>query len=139
MVEIIAPATLMGGYMLDAKIGDEVVAIAIPPGGVEKGQKFNVPWPERKQSAMLKSAEPVGHWKDGTYDCCNYGLCHASCCLSWWCVLIALGQVITRLKLNWCGRPTDNKNHNPLLTASLSRLRPPTLGFKFLSGLLLSR
>jgi Cys-rich protein (TIGR01571 family) len=30
-------------------------------------------------------------------------------CLSWWCYPIALGQVLTRLELDWFGSPTDDK------------------------------
>lgn len=109
MVELMAPATLIEGYILDVKIGDEIVPISIPPGGVEKGQKFSIPMPESKK-AVGESDGPVGAWKDGLCDCFDYGLCHASCCISWFCNLIALGQVVTRLKLNWCGRTTDKKS-----------------------------
>ncbi|CAB9522082.1 expressed unknown protein [Seminavis robusta] len=110
MIEIMAPATLMEGYQLDTQVGDRVVTITIPPGGVEKGQKFSVPMSPTNAAATStpKMTVPVGHWKDGLCDCCTYGMCHAHCCISWWCHALAAGQVISRLQLNWLGKTTNS-------------------------------
>jgi Cys-rich protein (TIGR01571 family) len=48
---------------------------------------------------------PVGAWRDGVCDCCARGPCHPSCCLSSWCPSLALGQVMTRMRLSWSGDP----------------------------------
>jgi Cys-rich protein (TIGR01571 family) len=48
---------------------------------------------------------PVGAWRDGLCDCCTRGPCHASCCISSFCQNIALGQVMTRMRLSWSGDP----------------------------------
>jgi len=117
MIEITAPATLVEGYKLDTMVGnDQVVTITIPPGGVEKGQTFSVPMmPQMMNSAnqhnlsiVPKLNVPVGHWKDSIWSCCTYGCCHASVCTSCWCHALAAGQVITRLQLNWLGKPTNS-------------------------------
>lgn len=110
MIEIVAPATLMEGYKLDTQVGDRIMTVTIPPGGVEKGQKFSVPISPNSAGGqgVQKSHVPVGHWKDGLCDCFQYGLCHASLCTSLWCHALAAGQVITRLQLNWLGKTTDS-------------------------------
>jgi len=41
-------------------------------------------------------------------DFCTYGPFHSSLCLSLCCPLISLGQIFTRLGLNWYATPTDN-------------------------------
>jgi Cys-rich protein (TIGR01571 family) len=49
---------------------------------------------------------PVGAWRDGVCDCCTLGPCHPTVCLSvWWFPHIALGQVMTRMRLSWSGDP----------------------------------
>jgi Cys-rich protein (TIGR01571 family) len=48
---------------------------------------------------------PIGKWRDGVFDCCDLGCGHAHCWLSWCCFPIALGQVMTRLHLDWLGSP----------------------------------
>ncbi len=50
-----------------------------------------------------------GAWKDDIFACCRYGICHPSfvnavCC----CKLMLLGQVMTRLKLDWLARPASD-------------------------------
>lgn len=69
----------------------------------------------RKQSvaAALKAGPtgnnphhiPYGGWRDGCCDCCIHGCCHPSCCLSCWCPLLQLGQILTRMKLGLLGNP----------------------------------
>jgi hypothetical protein len=111
MVEVVAPATLMEGYHLDTQIGDQVVQVTIPPGGVEKGQKFLVPLPQGTSSAahdLSPSRAPVGHWKDDLFDCCRLGPCHSTVWIAYFCPAMAAGQVIHRLGLNWLAQPTES-------------------------------
>lgn len=112
MVEIVAPATLMGGYELGVEIGGRQMTVIVPPGGVAKGQKFNVPMPAAsdKSEVTEKGSVPVGAWRDGLCDCCHYGLFHSSLWLSFCFPLCAIGQVITRLQLDWLGLPTENRS-----------------------------
>ena len=51
---------------------------------------------------------PVGGWKDGIMNFCAFGPFHSSLCLSLCCPLISLGQIFTRLGLNWNVQPSDN-------------------------------
>lgn len=113
-MEIVAPATLMEGYRLDIQVGDRVRTVTVPPGGVEKGQKFTIslsaddPAAFGGTPAVQKMNVPVGHWKDGLWDCCQYGICDAHLCISFWCHALAAGQVISRLQLSWLGKATNS-------------------------------
>lgn len=98
---------LMEGYELDAQVGDRVMKLTIPPGGVEKGQKFKVSM--NQETATDKSKVPVGHWKDALCDCCRYGLLHATCFISCCFPALAAAQVINRMGLNWLGYPARNE------------------------------
>jgi Cys-rich protein (TIGR01571 family) len=40
-------------------------------------------------------------------DCCSLGICHPHFWMAWCCYPIALGQVMTRLNLNWIGNSMD--------------------------------
>jgi Cys-rich protein (TIGR01571 family) len=42
-------------------------------------------------------------WKDGLLACTRYGIFHPSFLCAWCCPLILLGQVMTRLKMDWSG------------------------------------
>ena len=52
------------------------------------------------------AAVPIGRWREGFCDCCQHGCAEPTCCLAFWCNGMALGQVMTRLKLNAMARPT---------------------------------
>lgn len=54
---------------------------------------------------------PFGSWRDGIWDCFRVGLCHVQCCLAFWCAPIALGQVLTRLKLNVIASPQQQQSN----------------------------
>lgn len=55
---------------------------------------------------------PIGGWKDGLMDFFAYGPFHPSICMSLCCPLISLGQIFTRLGLNWqAKRLTDPSSH----------------------------
>jgi len=108
MIEVVAPSTLPEGYKFDAQVdNNNTVSIEVPKGGVEEGQRFMVPVPGTGQAANTqpRSSIPVGEWKDGCCDCFVHGICHPQICLTIWCPLFALGQVMTRMSLNWYGMP----------------------------------
>jgi Cys-rich protein (TIGR01571 family) len=46
---------------------------------------------------------PLGVWSTGLCDCCAEGCCHASFCNAIFFPYILMGQVLTRMKLSWCG------------------------------------
>jgi Cys-rich protein (TIGR01571 family) len=50
---------------------------------------------------------PVGRWRDGLCDCFQLGICHPQFWMAWCCFPIALGQVMTRLNLNWLGNSME--------------------------------
>jgi Cys-rich protein (TIGR01571 family) len=50
----------------------------------------------------LGDSAPVGAWRDGLCDCCTQGDCHPSCCCSFWCPNISVGQAMTRMRLGCC-------------------------------------
>lgn len=131
VIEVVAPATLMEGYELETKVGDQIIKVKVPAGGVAKGQKFTAPMPTNLAptiSGKKRYQVPIGSWKDGLCDCCQYGCGHATCCWGFWgvcypmfyisqaCCLFwafpALGstQVATRMNLDWLGRPVENNN-----------------------------
>lgn len=133
MMEVIAPADLREGYEFEAEVGGQSFVVTVPPGGVEHGQKFMVPY--GGEVVRPKTQVPVGAWKDGLCNCCEFGPCHNHLCMSCWCVprkyrvcrcylmscqwfvvshhtklllqtlAVAVGQVMTRLRLSWLGRP----------------------------------
>eukprot|EP00957_Ditylum_brightwellii_P026594 2011352-Ditylum_brightwellii.AAC.1 len=43
-VQVIAPATLNGGYTFDAMYDGVTFTVSVPEGGVVKGQRFIVPF-----------------------------------------------------------------------------------------------
>jgi len=47
-------------------MGDRVLKVTVPPGGVEEGQKFEIPFPQQHLETMMSGVSiPVGHWRDG--------------------------------------------------------------------------
>ena len=76
LVQVVAPATLPEGYEFMAAIGDRTIQVVVPPGGIEQGQKFEVPFPQHLESALVGGSVPVGRWRDGLLDCFRYGVCH---------------------------------------------------------------
>lgn len=108
MIEVVAPATLPEGFEFMANYGNTKVSVRVPPGGVEQNQKFMVPLPADVESSPVSI--PVGHWRDEIYDMFNYGLCHPHLWTSFFCALLAGGQVIRRLNFTWQGTPApDNR------------------------------
>jgi Cys-rich protein (TIGR01571 family) len=50
---------------------------------------------------------PVGNWRDGLCDCFRLGTFHPHVWMAWCCLPIALGQVMTRLNLDWFGNSME--------------------------------
>lgn len=51
----------------------------------------------------------MGRWRDGLFDCFDVGFCHAQFWLAIFCRPVALGQILTRMKLDWSGTPIHDK------------------------------
>lgn len=104
-LEVVSPATLPEGYKFDTDYDGQSFSVEVPVGGVEKGQKFSVPFPaaadDYSGSAISNATGTMGQWKDSLCDCCQLGCCHPTFWNAWFCPLILLGQVMTRLKLSW--------------------------------------
>lgn len=109
MIEVVAPATLSEGYKFNVSMpSGETMSVSVPLGGVESGQKFFVPMSSMPASSNSpRISIPVGHWRGSIVGCCKYGCYHSSFLVSWCCAPVAAGQVISRLKLDWLGRPTN--------------------------------
>lgn len=113
-VKVVAPSTLAEGYTFDATVNGEVIKVSVPPGGVKEGEMFDA----RIVTAVIDkgalSVPPldaasndvalVGAWRHGIFSCfdtfCN-GMFWMACC----CPLIAIGQLLQRLKMNFMGQP----------------------------------
>jgi hypothetical protein len=85
LLSVIAPATLQEGYEFETMIGNARYKVTVPLGGVEEGQKFEVPLPPQVvASSSNLIAIPVGHWRDSLLGCFSHGPCHphlwTGCC-----------------------------------------------------------
>lgn len=116
MVEIVAPTSLREGYTVDAVYNGIPFKATVPPGGVEKGQTFVVPFspdmmtetPVPNEFTGLSSGDdaPLYQWKDGICDCCRLGVVHPSFLNACCCPQILMAQVLTRMRMNWLGTPS---------------------------------
>jgi Cys-rich protein (TIGR01571 family) len=102
MVDVVAPADLPGGYHFEAEIEGYRFLATVPPGGVQQGETFTCFMRELNSVAI---DIPVGYWKDGLFNMCELGVCHPVNWNSIFCPLIILGQVQTRINLDFLGRP----------------------------------
>lgn len=85
-----------------------------PDGGVQDGETFQATVVGPSKSAADASSPfnvPVGGWRDGIFDCCTRGCCHTTCCRAYWCTGLAVGQVMTRMGLDWTGAPVPTNSH----------------------------
>ena len=105
-VDVIAPSDLPAGYEFyvdDATTPHVSLLVQVPAGGVRATQRF--------AAIVIRELNrgshniPHGKWRDGIWDCWSLGCCHPQWCLTFWCTPCALGQVLTRLKLNACASP----------------------------------
>ena len=105
-VDVLAPSDLPAGfefYVDDPATPHVSLLVQVPAGGVLATQRF--------AAIVVREVNrgshniPHGKWRDGLCDCWNLGCCHPQWCLTFWCSPCALGQVLTRLKLNLCSSP----------------------------------
>jgi Cys-rich protein (TIGR01571 family) len=99
MVEITAPVTMQEGYKFNAIYDGVVFPVIVPAGGVVKDQVIIVPF----NPSAAGSSGVAGAWKDDFMDCTRFGIFHPSFIMACCCPLILLGQVMTRLNLDWLG------------------------------------
>jgi len=102
-LEVIAPATLPEGYEFEVEAPDGTsFQVQVPMGGVKQGQAFSVPFDIAASSSRVPgNGIPTGHWRDDLCGCCKHGPCHQHLWSALCCRLIAIGQVMERMKLNW--------------------------------------
>jgi Cys-rich protein (TIGR01571 family) len=79
--------------------------VKVPSGGAVAGQRFAPEVIDRdgSPSDYLQTNPhnvPTGHWRDALFDCFRHGCCHQLFCLGLWCAPCALGQIMTRSKLD---------------------------------------
>eukprot|EP00339_Tiarina_fusa_P019449 CAMPEP_0117038926 /NCGR_PEP_ID=MMETSP0472-20121206/27353_1 /TAXON_ID=693140 ORGANISM="Tiarina fusus, Strain LIS" /NCGR_SAMPLE_ID=MMETSP0472 /ASSEMBLY_ACC=CAM_ASM_000603 /LENGTH=181 /DNA_ID=CAMNT_0004749277 /DNA_START=53 /DNA_END=595 /DNA_ORIENTATION=- len=106
MVYVTAPATLPGGYTFEALINDDPdrpFTCEVPEDGVVEGQTFLAPVPVDLSGPRINA--PTGAWKDGLFDCFNYGVCHPHIWCAFFCSKLAMAQIMTRMQLTWLGEP----------------------------------
>lgn len=100
LVTVTAPATLDAGFRFEAEFDGAPFLVTVPKGGVIKGQKFEVPFIQSTQFSPS-----YGKWKDDLCNCCSFGPFHPSFLNAMCCPLLLLGQVMTRMEMNFCGLP----------------------------------
>jgi hypothetical protein len=110
-VEVVAPASLKGGYTFDVEVNHEIFTVEVPTFGVSKGQSFQAQTVPKVQETSALYRIPIGLWKDGLGDFCKYGPFHSSIFLACLFPLVSLGQVYTRLDLSWNGSPMPITHH----------------------------
>ena len=84
-----------------------------PEGGVKEGQQFRAIVLNNDVDALAASAGhniPTGRWRDDLCDCCKVGCCHAQCWLTFFCSPVALGQIMSRMKLDWMASPLNGRS-----------------------------
>jgi Cys-rich protein (TIGR01571 family) len=102
LVDVVAPADLPGGYHFEAEIEGKRFLATVPPGGVQQGETFTC-YMRELDAAPIDI--PIGRWKDGLCNLFAHGLCHPALWNALFCPLIALGQIQTRIDLDFLGRP----------------------------------
>jgi len=95
-IQVVAPSNLPGGYTFQTKYDGIPYDVDVPPGGVKEGDVFEHTFP------ALGSVR-AGEWRDGLFECFRHGICHPMCIMSTLFNLVAVGQIMTRMKLNWKG------------------------------------
>jgi hypothetical protein len=80
VIKVKAPMTMPEGYSFEAKVGEKVMMIKVPKGGVKKGQIFDYNAIEEKQMFI-----PLGRWRYPIFSCCVHGIIHPMCCNGFLC------------------------------------------------------
>eukprot|EP00554_Chaetoceros_debilis_P014351 CAMPEP_0194125488 /NCGR_PEP_ID=MMETSP0150-20130528/59488_1 /TAXON_ID=122233 /ORGANISM="Chaetoceros debilis, Strain MM31A-1" /LENGTH=663 /DNA_ID=CAMNT_0038819299 /DNA_START=805 /DNA_END=2795 /DNA_ORIENTATION=- len=87
----------------------------------------------------------VDEWRDGMGDIFSHGVCHPALLLSFFAPVFALGQVMTRLKLNWVGSIGTKDDTNAIFFKfgtivlswiSLNVLSIVSFQFRYMNGVL---
>jgi Cys-rich protein (TIGR01571 family) len=104
-LQVVAPVDLQAGYELDVMDPDgQSNIIRVPEGGVRRGELFTGITVCGESNADPHNI-PRGAWRDDLCDCCTH---HVTCCLACWCQPLALGQVMTRMRLDpFCASKTQ--------------------------------
>lgn len=112
-VELTAPLALPEGYGLEVSTSGpngSVVhsSVVVPEGGVVEGERFTANLTATGTSTSTHYMEvPSDQWRDSIFSCLKHGLFHPVVCLGLFCFPIPLGQVMTRMDLNWLGDYRD--------------------------------
>ena len=86
VVRVVAPANLPPGYQLDVQLDDHTFTVAVPPGGVSKGQAFEAEAMNGlAYKSQMKDPATENSWKGGLFDCLAYGVGHPMFCNSFFC------------------------------------------------------
>lgn len=73
-IDVVAPATLPGGYKFEAEVDGHRFLATVPQGGVQQGETFSCQM--RDLDTVYVEEIPVGGWRDRLCDCCTHGSCH---------------------------------------------------------------
>lgn len=102
IVEVTAPSNMQEGFTFNAVHNGIPFAVTVPAGGVQEGDVIQVPFDPTNTGT---ATSVIGRWKDDLFACTRHGVCHPSCLNACFCGLVLLGQVMTRLKMNWMAQP----------------------------------
>jgi Cys-rich protein (TIGR01571 family) len=132
-LQVVSPATLPEGYTFEAQANGQAITVTVPMGGIEEGQKFDVPVPPGSNiNSGARPSGSIGHWKDDLIACCGLGCCHPTLWMAWCCPMILLGQIMTRLKLTWTAQPDGSRAQTASTFRILCCLWMLWLGLRFL-------
>lgn len=120
-VNIISPLDLPSDFQFQAHIGDQSFIATVPQGGVKKGEEFQNALVVNDEIAKIttNTIHRIGRWNDGMFACFTFGPLHASVLNSFFCPMISLAQVMTRLKVGWLGLPGRQHRFNDTFRISL--------------------
>ena len=126
IVEFVCPCDLPENYEVEVEIDGQPRIAIVPPGGAREGETVTatvVPlseaplqppspgyppkeepqmqqFPMKQQGALMPV--PQGRWRNELCDCCSH--CGRPAFWVSWCFgPVSLGQIMTRMNLNWCG------------------------------------
>jgi hypothetical protein len=92
-VDVVAPATLPGGYKFEAEVDGHRFVATVPQGGVEQGETFSCTM--RDIDSIYVDEIPVGGWRDRLCDCLAHGVCHPVIWTSFFCPLCTFDSVLS--------------------------------------------
>jgi len=101
IVSVTAPSTMNEGFVFNAMHNGTVFPVIVPAGGVKEGDVIQVPFSPQGVGAGGSS----GKWKDDIFACTRFGIFHPSFLVACCCQFALLGQVMTRLKVDWKANP----------------------------------